>query len=57
MIWQTLTHFWKNHDLLFTEFGSFRHWVHWNMVHFSCLPGIQDWEKWHALWAWVNIHG
>lgn len=56
-IWQVLTRFWFHHNLLFTKFGLFRVWVHWNIHHFSCLPGIRHWHGWQALWGWVNIHG
>ena len=57
MIWHTLTRFWAHHDLLFTKFGLFPEWVHWNLHHFRHLPHIRQWHHWQALWAWVNIHG
>jgi hypothetical protein len=57
IVWYVLTHFWLHHDTLFTKFGDFSVWVHWNKVHFSWLPGVQHWHGWQALWAWVNVHG
>jgi hypothetical protein len=57
MTWWLLTHFWHAHDILFTHFGSYPAWVHWNKQHFWWVPGIREWQRWPALWGWVNIHG
>lgn len=54
--WHALTQFWLHHDLLFTRFGLFRHWVHWNLHHLPWLH-VHDWHRWPRLWAWVNVHG
>lgn len=56
MIWHVLTHFWHHHSLLFTKFGLYRTWRHWNIAHF---PGLRlaGWHRFPALWAWVNVHG
>lgn len=55
MIWHTLTQFWLHHDLLFTKFGSFHTWVHWNFTHIRL--DYDGWHRWPELWAWVNVHG
>lgn len=57
LIWHTLTEFWLHHDLLFTHFGRYACWVHWNLHHFSRLPHIHQWRLWPKLWAWCNVHG
>lgn len=56
MTWHILTQFWLHHDLLFTRFGLFHTWRHWNIKHFPALD-LDDWHRFPALWAWVNVHG
>jgi uncharacterized membrane protein len=62
-IWFTLTNFWLHHDILFTKFGLYSNWVHWNIHHFSSIAGIRHWflahhqRNGHALWAWCNLNG